>query len=75
GHFSTPHAIISDYLASKVLSKTWTSYKEAEFDSSQYDTWLHSSDYICDDDKEDYLETVFSFDISLGARVAKKFQG
>lgn len=74
GHYSTPHAIISDYLSSKFLAINWRKYKST-FINSHYDIWLYCSNFITNEDKECYLNTVFSFDICLGAKVANKFQG
>ncbi|MDG0804316.1 restriction endonuclease [Pectobacterium brasiliense] len=75
GFFSTPHAIISDYLSSKILAKKWRKYKGGSFNQSHYDIWLYCSDFLDYEDKEDYLNTVFDFDICLGAKVANKFKG
>lgn len=75
GHYSTPHLIISDYLASKALAKKWREHQISDFKSSHHDIWLYSSNFIEIEDRSDFLTTVFQFDISLAARVARKFQG
>ncbi|WP_160060208.1 restriction endonuclease [Psychromonas sp. L1A2] len=74
GYYTTPHAIISDYLSSKLLSRKWRKYKST-FINSHYDIWLYCSNFIVNEDREDYLNTVFNFDICLGAKIANKFQG
>lgn len=75
GHFSTPHLIISDYLASKALSKNWRKHQDSEFSMSQYDIWLYCSNFVASHERADFLKTVFGFDIALGAKVACRFQG
>ncbi|WP_409313932.1 restriction endonuclease [Pseudomonas putida] len=74
-HYSTPHLIISDYLASKTLAKQWRDHQDSEFNNSHYDIWLYSSNFILESERKDFLETVFKFDISLAAKIARKFQG
>ena len=74
-HYSTPHLIISDYLASKTLAKKWRDHQASEFNNSHYDIWLYSSNFILESEKSDFIKTIFKFDISLAARVARKFQG
>lgn len=74
-HYSTPHLIISDYLASKTLAKKWREHQKSEFNNSQYDIWLYSSNFISEPERGDFLETIFKLDISLAAKVALKFKG
>ncbi|MCH4897311.1 restriction endonuclease [Pseudomonas sp. B707] len=74
-HYSTPHLIISDYLASKTLAKKWRNHQVSEFNNAHYDIWLYSSNFILDSEKNEFLETIFKFDINLAAKVARKFQG
>lgn len=74
-HYSTPHLIISDYLASKTLAKKWRDHQTSEFNNSHYDIWLYSSNFILESDRSDFLDKIFKFDISLAAKVARKFQG
>jgi len=74
-YYSTPHLIISDYLASKTLAKKWRAHEASDFNSAHYDIWLYSSNFILEAEKSDFLETIFKFDISLAAKVARKFQG
>lgn len=73
-HYYAPHAIISDYLSSKYLASKWKNNVDYEFNSSHHDAWLYCSHFVKEEDKKDFLNTVFNFDICLGARVANKFQ-
>lgn len=75
GHYSTPHIIISDYLASKALAKNWREHQTSEFKNAHHDIWLFSSNFIAVSDRSEYLATVFNFDVSLAAKIARKFQG
>lgn len=74
-HYSTPHLIISDYLSSKTLAKNWREHQASSFKNSHYDIWLFGSNFIAASDRSEYLATVFNFDITLAAKVARKFQG
>lgn len=74
-NYLAPHKIISDYLSSKTLAKNWKKYKNYDFIASHHDIWLYTSSFIIDDDKKDFLNTTFNFDICLSAKVAKKLQG
>ncbi|QXH45088.1 restriction endonuclease [Pseudomonas xanthosomatis] len=75
GHYSTPHLIISDYLASKTLAKKWREHQAYSFNNSHHDIWLFSSNFIEATDRSEYLATVEKFDISLMAKIARKFKG
>lgn len=75
GHYSTPHLIISDYLASRALAKNWREHQTSDYKNSHHDIWFFSSNFIAASDRRDYLDAVLSFDISLSAKVARKFQG
>lgn len=75
GRFSTPHLIISDYLASIALSENWRKHQYSEFNMSQYDIWLYCSNFVGVHERADFLNTVFRFDMVLGAKVARRFQG
>jgi len=74
-HFSTPHQIISDYLASKALSKNWRMHQSSVFNHSHYDIWLYCSNSILENEKDDFIDTVLGFDILLAAKIARRFQG
>lgn len=74
-YFSTPHAMISDYLSSRILAKNWRKYKNSNFNRSHYDIWLYCANSLDDSDKSEYLNTVLEFDICLGAKVAIKLKG
>ncbi|MGC0925838.1 restriction endonuclease [Pantoea agglomerans] len=74
-YYITQHAIISDYLSSKILSKKWRDHIGLEFNNAFSDTWLYCSDFIVDKDRQEYLSAVFNFDVVLAAKIAMKFKG
>lgn len=72
-HYSTPHSIISDYLIAKKFATHWKSHLDDFLVNSLSDVWLYSSNFIKDDEKEDFLSLIISFNQSLGAKVSKNF--
>ncbi|WP_248767675.1 restriction endonuclease [Pseudomonas sp. MWU12-2345] len=75
GFYITPHQIISDYLSSKTLAKNWRNHRNSSFNTAHYDIWLYCSNSIPEEDRQEFLETAFKFDLSLGTKIARKFQG
>jgi len=75
GFYITPHQIISDYLSSRTLAKKWRAHKDSPFNTAHYDIWLYSSNFIPVEDRREFLETAFKFDLSLGAIIARNFEG
>lgn len=74
-HYSTPHPIISDYLIAKLFAKSWQNHLGVSLVNSFYDIWLYSSNFINEEEREEFLTTLLSFNLILGARVSKKFGG
>ncbi|TYA08896.1 hypothetical protein FXE34_04860 [Vibrio cholerae] len=74
GVYSTPHKIISEYLASIELSKNWRSHKNSYL-HSEYDIWLYCSTFINNEEKQEFIEFMFECDISLATKVAKQYGG
>lgn len=72
-HYSTPHSIISDYLISKEFAHNWKSHSNHFLINSLSDVWLHSSNFIKDDEQEEFLSLMMLFNLSLGAKVSKNF--
>jgi hypothetical protein len=72
-YYSTPHSIISDYLIAKEFAKNWKKHIEISLINSMYDIWLYSSNFIKDDEKDEFLSFIMSFNLSLGAKISKKF--
>jgi hypothetical protein len=75
GFYTTPHQIISDYLSSKTFAKKWRAHKDSPFNTAHYDIWLYSSNFVLTEDRQEFLDTAFKFDLSLGAKIASNFQG
>lgn len=73
GLYSTPHPILADYLISKLFARNWRDNSSKWLVNSFQEVWFYASNYINQDDKNDYLQTLLSFDLNLAARVAKKF--
>lgn len=74
-HYSTPHPIISDYLIAKLFAKSWQNHLGVSLVNSFYDIWLYSSNFINEEEREEFLTALLSFNLILGARVSKKFGG
>lgn len=74
GVYSTPHKIISEYLASIELSKNWRSHKDSYLES-KYDIWLYCSTFINDEEKQEFIEFMFECDLSLATKIAKQYGG
>jgi hypothetical protein len=74
GFYSTPHKIISEYLASIELSKNWRNIKK-NYQHSEYDIWLYCSSFISDEEKKDFIEFMFDSDLSLATKIAKQYGG
>ncbi|ELF1352005.1 restriction endonuclease [Vibrio cholerae] len=74
GVYSTPHKIISEYLASIELSKNWRSHKKSYLES-EYDIWLYCSTFINDEEKQEFIEFMFECDLSLATKIAKQYGG
>lgn len=72
-HYSTPHPIISDYLIAKKFANNWRNHVNTLLINSLYDVWLYSSNFIKVEDKEEFLNSLLSFNLILAARVSKKF--
>jgi ABC-type lipoprotein export system ATPase subunit len=72
-YYLTPHSIISDYLIAKEFAKNWKKHIENSLINSMYDIWLYSSNFIKDDEKDEFLLFIMSFNLSLGAKISKKF--
>lgn len=72
GVYSTPHKIISEYLASIELSKNWRSHKNSYLDS-EYDIWLYCSTFINNEEKQEFIEFMFECDLSLATKIAKQY--
>ncbi len=73
GHYSTPHSIISDYLIAKVFAEHWQEHTDTALVNSLHDIWLYSSNFITQQNREGFLNTVLSFNLYLGAKVSEKF--
>lgn len=73
GHYSTPHSIISDYLIAKVFATHWQEHTDTALVNSLHDIWLYSSNFITQQNREEFLNTVLSFNLYLGAKVSEKF--
>jgi hypothetical protein len=73
GFYSTPHPILSDYLISKVFADNWRNFIEHWLSNSFQDVWLYASNFLKQGDQKDFLSTLLSLDLSLAAKVAKKF--
>lgn len=69
------HLIIADYLAAAVFSENWRKFNSEYHDDRYEDLWLFTAMHISDDEKKNFLNYVFSFNILLGANVAKKYGG
>lgn len=74
GFYSTPHKIISEYLASKELSKNWKKQKK-NYQHSNYDIWLYCSSFIKNDERKDFLEFMLECNLSLATKIAKQYKG
>ncbi|AQP98324.1 hypothetical protein B0W48_03575 [Pseudoalteromonas aliena] len=72
--YSTPHKIISEYLASIELSKNWKSHK-SNYQYAEYDIWLYCSSFINNEEKREFIEFMFECDLSLAAKIAKQYGG
>ena len=72
-HYSTPHPIISDYLIAKEFANNWQNHVDSLLINSLYDVWLYSSNFIKAEDREEFLNSLLSFNLILAARVSKKF--
>lgn len=72
--YSTPHKIISEYLASSELSKNWKSHKN-NYEHADYNIWLHCSSFINNEEKQDFIELMFECDLSLATKIAKQYGG
>lgn len=72
GIYSTPHKIISEYLASIELSKNWRSRKNCYL-NSEYDIWLYCGAFIKNEEKQDFIEFMFTCDLSLATKIAKQY--
>jgi len=72
-HYSTPHAIISDYLIAKEFAKNWQSHSDTFLVNSLYDVWLYSSNFIKEEERDEFLTSILSFNLVLGAKVSKNF--
>ncbi|HDM8055185.1 restriction endonuclease [Vibrio harveyi] len=70
--YSTPHKIISEYLASIELSKNWRSHRN-NYQHSEYDIWLYCSSFINNEEKQDFIEFMFECDLSLATKIAKQY--
>jgi hypothetical protein len=73
GHYSTPHTIISDYLIAKVFADHWQEHTDTALVNSLHDIWLYSSNFITQKNREEFLNTVLSFNLYLGAKVSETF--
>jgi len=74
-HYSTPHPIISDYLIAKVFAKSWQNHLGTSLVNSFYDIWLYTSNFIDEEEREEFLTALLPFNLILAARVSKKFGG
>ena len=74
GVYSTPHKIISEYLASIELSKNWRNHKNSYLDS-EYDIWLYCSMFINNEEKQEFIEFMFECDLSLATKISKQYGG
>lgn len=72
-HYATPHPIISDYLIAKVFAENWKSHLDTFLVNSFYDIWLYTSNFINEEEREEYLTSLLSFNLILAAKVSKKF--
>jgi len=72
-HYSTPHSIISDYLIAKKFAHNWKNHIDNLLVNSLYEVWLYSSNFIKDTEKEEFLSSIISSNLSLGAKVSKNF--
>jgi hypothetical protein len=72
-HYSTPHSIISDYLISKELANNWQKHIGEYLVSPLLDIWLYSSNFIKHEERDEFLHSVLSFNLCLGAKVSTKF--
>lgn len=72
-YYIAPHLIISDYLTAKEFACNWKNHIEDSLVNSLYDVWLYSSNFIKDDEREEFLSLMMSFNLSLGAKISKKF--
>ncbi|WP_321315445.1 restriction endonuclease [Halarcobacter sp.] len=72
-YFSTPHPIISDYLVAKVFAKNWRSHLDTSLVNSFYDIWLYTSNFIDEEEREEFLAALLPFNLILAAKVSKKF--
>lgn len=72
-YYSTPHPIISDYLIAKEFAKNWKSHLDTSLVNSLYDVWLYSSNFIKEEEKDEFLNSILSFNLILAAKVSKNF--
>lgn len=72
-HYATPHPIISDYLIAKVFAENWKSHLDTFLFNSFYDIWLYTSNFINEEEREEYLASLLSFNLILAAKVSKNF--
>lgn len=72
-HYTTPHPIISDYLIAKVFAKNWKSHADTSLINSLYDIWLYTSNFIKEEERDDFLTSILSFNQVLAAKVSKNF--
>ena len=72
-YYSTPHPIISDYLVAKVFAKNWKSHLNTSLVNSFYDILLYTSNFIDEEEREEFLAALLPFNLILAAKVSKKF--
>lgn len=72
-HYATPHPIISDYLIAKVFAENWKSHLDSFLVNFFYDIWLYTSNFINEEEREEYLTSLLLFNLILAAKVSKKF--
>ncbi|MGE4399145.1 MAG: restriction endonuclease [Campylobacterales bacterium] len=72
-HYATPHPIISDYLIAKIFAKRWHGHVDTSLVNSFYDIWLYSSNFIAEEERDEFLTSILSFNLVLGAKVSKNF--